>query len=135
MRVSLVGVVEDGTSRSEAIPRSRACPLRVPWGEALDVVLSVVGENGAPRDLSTGTPTFSLSIAKKPGNPVLLSKAGAALPSVASNAVLFTVAAADYAKLFEPGSFVFDVWMTQASARLSLVPTSRFYVEPAVGQS
>ena len=124
MKITLTGVVEDGTDRASDVPANPRTPLVVPLGVDLEVELTVVTADGG----AVTPDSVVLTVKKKATDTqAAITKSGV----VGASTTIFTLAPTD-TKDLEPGLYAYDVWVTVSGKRDPVIPTSPFILEAAV---
>lgn len=122
---TLIGVVEDGSSRASGVPANPRASLSMPIGSTAGLTVRVVRPDGST--VTGGTLTWTVK--KAPKDTLALFTKSAALG--ASGSVTFTVAATE-SKNATAGWYSYDVWLTGSSSqRVAVVPLSPIYMEAA----
>jgi hypothetical protein len=132
MKIELLGVVRDGSPRAGHIPANSARTLEWPLGEAGEIAVTVVREDGSAVSLEP-TDRVVISVKKtsqQSGRTPGFRKEGTRTPPDARNRVVLTVEPTDTRAML-PGRFVYDCWLVRADGRHQLVPLSAFLLGPA----
>lgn len=127
MRLSLVGILEDGSNPSPSLPASARTSVRIPRGSDVSIDLAVVNRSAIPVPIATGD-SLTLTIRKTIGSGPALVATGT--PAAARGPGHWALAIADTAwqaidGVGLGGFYVFDAWLTQAGpTRSEVVPLS-----------
>lgn len=132
-KVYIVGVVENGAPRDETlVPANPRKPIRYTRGSTLRIDLTIRYPDGSPVDLTDGSPEVRLTIkASSQDEENLLSQAGVISQDASTGEVAFTIGASVF-RDYDPGRYVYDIWLTQSGEESVVLPESPFIVEPTV---
>lgn len=120
MRISLVGVLEDGTPRRAGVPVNPRASLSIVKGSDVDLMVTVVTPAGTPVSLG-GSDELLLTVKKRPTDSLRLSLTA----TIAGNIGTFAITPTDTRRL-DPGLFGYDVWLTKDNKRDPVIPLSPF---------
>ncbi len=132
MDLNCVGVLEDGSNRSPAIPSSVRVPLRFVLGSSVTFRLTAFRAVGA---ILMFDPTDQLFLTIRQGappvsNPITVSKAGALVPTEGPNRADFTLTPTDQ-RAMAPGLWAYEVTLLRTGGlRDVLIPLSRLILDP-----
>ena len=133
--IFLNGLVENGTNTNEALaPFDSYMPLRVTQGTSLKIVLTVMYPDGLRVDLSQGSPLLTFTVKQNSLDWMPQVTATGTVTDAAQGIAEFNITP-DAFKQFQPGRFVYDIWLVQAGERNPVVPTSPFALLPTVMQA
>jgi hypothetical protein len=125
MKISLIGVLEDGTPKREGVPINPRNTITIQQGANVTIEVKVQTPGGTFIDLGDPTTSIVLSVKKKPADqPPPIQKTATKLGSIAT----FTLLPAD-TKNMTPGRYIYDVWLTCASIRDAVIPLSTLVLE------
>jgi hypothetical protein len=142
MLINLVGVIEDGAAgaaRSTDAPADPRVTVRIPRGTDVTLAVKILLASGPPLDAFAANQTLTLTVRKRPGDPVVaLTATGTA--SSDENAgggpgvFLITITAAATRNMF--GRHFYDLWLSRGIApnakRDAVIPLSPFVVEDSL---
>ena len=131
MKITLTGILMDGTpTKAGAITDPRKT-LNVPKGTDVELRVNIVGQNGAPVDLSSAGTEVLLTIKKKPRQdwPRVVKQG-----SISGSMATFLIEPGDFAQAL-PGLFAYDVWLTKDGSRDPVIPTSPFNLLHSVAET
>jgi hypothetical protein len=127
MKISLVGVLEDGTPKRAGVPNNPRNTVTIQQGANVTLEVKVQTPGGTFIDFNDPTTSLLWTIKKKPADqPPPIQKTASKSGTVATFALL----PAD-TKNMTPGRYVYDVWLTYASARDAVIPLSTLVLEAA----
>lgn len=125
--VNIVGVVEDGAPRGGGVPENPRTPITMVAGTDLKVNVSVVGASGERLQM-TGGATLTITVKKHANDDEKVFTQVVTNPGPEGS---FTVPANAF-KRFDPGLYVYDVWLAMGGVRSPVVPLSPFHLEGSV---
>jgi hypothetical protein len=131
MKITLTGILMDDTpTKAGAITDPRKT-LNVPKGTDVELRVNIVGQNGAPVDLSSAGTEVLLTIKKKPRQdwPRVVKQG-----SISGSMATFLIEPGDFAQAL-PGLFAYDVWLTKDGSRDPVIPTSPFNLLHSVAET
>lgn len=131
----LIGVVDNGTTYFERdVPANPRATLAYTRGVTARIEIAVVGRNGVPVDLSSGTPVVTFTVKKNSDNYEAVFQATATLLAPESAGLCVVAIPANALSIWEPGNYVYDIWLEQTVSavleRNCIVPLSPFKLEP-----
>ncbi len=130
MVIELLGIVQDGSRRSPAVPRVIRKQLDVIRGTDFTVRLKLRYPSNRPVSLESGTPVTTLYVRSHPDDEdddALLTVVATAATPRDEGVTVFTFAAADLED-FQLGRYLYDIRHSQSSALEAVVPASPFVV-------
>lgn len=131
LTLDLVGVLEDGSVRAAGVPSNPRKTLSFPVASDALVRLRVVTADGNPVPMG-GTTSLLFTLKKKYTDTDALISRAATIDSAGGGLCSFRFVPIDTRQL-SPGQYTYDIWLTDTSGnRFAVVPTSPFYLEPAV---
>lgn len=134
MRAILIGLLDDGSERSELMPRSSATTLIVPSGESNTVDVRVFYPSGVPVLVTGHTAQLVVCCTVDPCRRVPDKQFSATLPvDPVGNLLRFTLAKEAFRGI-NPARYLFEVWLNRTldGERTQVVRTSAFVLTPAL---
>lgn len=121
MKINLVGVLEDGSPRQGGVPDNPRTTLEIPKGSSVELVTRVITPAGVPVSLNGDGTELLLTIRRKPDHdPKIVRKA-----VIAGGQGTFVLEPGD-TRLWNPGLYGWDVWLTKNGERNAVIPLSPF---------
>lgn len=127
MKISLVGLLDDGSPRRAGVPVNPRNTITISQGGDVIFEVKVQATSGTLVDLHDVSTSMIWSVKKKPADqPALIRSVAARTVQTAT----FTLTPAD-TKNLTPGRYVYDVWLTLGGKRDAVIPLSTLILEAA----
>jgi hypothetical protein len=133
MKTLLIGLIDDGSERSELMPRNTATTMVVPSGEDSTVDVRVFYPSGVPVGWVDPTAQLVVCCTVDPCRRVPDKTFEAAFPTdPVGNLMRFTLPKEAFRGVI-PRRYLFEVWLTLSDgSRYQVVRTSAFLLTPAL---
>lgn len=134
MKTLLIGLLDDGSDRSELMPRSSATTLVVASSESHTVDVRVFYPSAVPVLVAAlgYTARLVISCTSDPCQRIPDKVFTATLPTdPAGNLLRFTLDATAF-RGWKPGRYLFEVWVDRTADRHQVVRTSAWVLTPAL---
>lgn len=127
MKISLVGVLEDGTPRRTGVPVNPRNTITIQQGANVTIEITAKTSSGTIIDFGAVGTVVAMSIKKKPADqPAAIYKTATRSGTLATFALVPTDT-----KNLTPGRYVYDVWLTFGGLRDAIIPLSTLILEAA----
>lgn len=133
MRIFHTAVLEDGQSRSAAVPSDTHLRLELPYGETLTLVFDVRTAGNVPVDMTDKDAVVTVKRSSADSQIVFSGGKTATPAGEAGMSVVEVPISLD--SRWRPGRYVFDVWLHDGGNRDLLIPISTLRVVPTAGSA
>ena len=134
MKTTLIGLLDDGSDRSELMPRNSATTMLVPSGEDSTIDARVFYPSGVPVALAGHTAQMVVCCTVDPCRRIPDKQFQASFPvDPVGNLARFTLPKEAFRGI-NPARYLFEVWLNRTSdaARWQVVRTSAFVLTPSL---